>query len=129
MGRLDGKVAIVTGAGGAIGGATSSLVAEEGAAVVMADIDKDAVEAAARGLEGAGHRVVACAEDVTSEADVERLVATALERFGRLDILHNNAAYGIPEDTDTVTTPNDVWQKMIDVVLLAAVYGCRHAIP
>ena len=52
-----------------------------------------------------------------------------MQRFGRLDILHNNAAYGLPEDTDTVNTPDDVWRQMLDVVFFAAVYGCRHAIP
>src|SRR5438552_1213596 len=129
VGRLDGKVAIVTGAGGAIGSATSALMATEGAAVVLADNDEGALKRATAALESGGHNVVACPTDVTVESEVERLVSTAVERFGRLDVLHNNAAYGLPEDTDTVSTPNEVWHKMLDVVFFAAVYGCRHAIP
>src|SRR4051794_35926800 len=129
VGRLDGKVAIVTGAGGAIGSATCALMAAEGATVVLADNDENALKGATSALESAGHRVVACPTDVTVEGDVERLVTTAVQRFGRLDILHNNAAYGLPDDTDTVNTPDEVWRQMLDVVFFAAVYGCRHAIP
>src|SRR4051794_26171237 len=128
VGRLDGKVAIVTGAGGAIGSATSALMAAEGAAVVLADNDEEALKRATAALEAAGQDVVACPTDVTVEAEVERLVTTAVDRFGRLDVLHNNAAYGLPDDTDTVQTPDDVWRKMLDVVFFAAIYGCRHAI-
>jgi NAD(P)-dependent dehydrogenase (short-subunit alcohol dehydrogenase family) len=129
MGRLDGKVAIITGGGGAIGSATGLLMAAEGASVVLADIDDGALEEATAAMSGAGHDVAGVRTDVTVEGDVQRLVATAVERFGRLDVLHNNAAYGLPEDTDTVNTPDDAWRKMLDVVFFAAVYGCRHAIP
>ena len=129
MGRLEGKVAIVTGAGGAIGSATSTLMAREGASVVLADIDETALATVTEGLEGEGHKVVACRTDVTVEAEVQQLVHTAVTRFGRLDILHNNAAYGLPEDTDTVQTPNEVWHQMLDVVFFACIYGCRYAIP
>src|SRR4051812_15546018 len=104
-------------------------MAAEGAAVVLADVDEEALKSATAALEAAGRNVVACPTDVTVESEVERLVTTAVDRFGRLDVLHNNAAYGLPDDTDTVQTPDDVWRNMLDVVFFAAIYGCRHAIP
>ena len=129
MGRLGGKVAIITGGGGAIGSATGALMAAEGASVVLVDIDGAALKAATAALESDGRDVMRVRADVTVEDDVARVIAATVDRFGRLDVLHNNAAYGIPEDTNTVDTPNDVWHKMLDVVFFAAIYGCRHAIP
>ncbi|ADP82194.1 SDR family NAD(P)-dependent oxidoreductase [Pseudofrankia inefficax] len=124
--RLAGKVAIVTGAGRGIGAATVRRLAAEGASVVASDIDADAVAAVAEQL---GDAVVARQADVTDEAAVAALVDTAVERFGRLDVLHNNAVSSSAEDTDTVRTPDSLWRATFDVVVMAAVYGCRHAIP
>lgn len=122
--RLQGKVAIVTGAAGGIGSATARLFVAEGASVVLADLDGDGVKRIAESIGG-----VAMAADVTDESAIESLVTTALARFGRLDILHNNAVTAYAEDTDTVGTSNAIWQKTFEVVVMAAVYGCRHAIP
>ena len=122
--NLAGKVAIVTGAAGGIGSATARLFAAEGAAVVLADLDADGVKRVAASIGG-----VALSTDVTDEAAVKALVDTALARFGRLDILHNNAVTAYAADTDTVGTSNEIWQKTFEVVVMAAVYGCRHAIP
>ncbi len=123
---LDGKVAIVTGAAGGIGSATARLLAAQGARVVLADLDE---AAAAQVADGIGPAAIAVRVDVTREADVQAMIALALARFGRLDVLHNNAVTASAADTDTLGTPNAVWQATFEVVVMAAVYGCRHAIP
>ena len=123
---LQGKVAIVTGAAGGIGSATARLFAEQGASIVLADLDE---AGAKRVADSIGSAAVAAKADVTRESDVKALVAAALSRFGRLDILHNNAVTASVADTDTLGTPDPVWQATFEVVVMAAVYGCRHAIP
>jgi len=125
-GRLEGKVAIVTGAASGIGAATARLMAAEGAKVVVADVDAEGVASV---VESIGDAAVAQQADVRNEAAVQALVDTAVSRFGRLDVLHNNAVFASPDDTDTIMTPDGVWRDMFDVVVMAAVYGCRHAIP
>lgn len=125
-GRLAGKVAIVTGAARGIGAATARLMVTEGASVVLGDIDADGVHALA---EEFGDRAVAQRADVTVEADIAALVQTAKERFGRLDVLHNNAVATTPLDTDATGTSDEVWLATFGVVVMAAVHGCRHAIP
>ncbi len=122
--RLHGKVAIVTGAASGIGAATARLMVAEGASVVLADINTVAVQRVAESI-GA----VAQPTDVTDETAVAALVDVAVSRFGRLDVLHNNAVVASPDDTDTVGTPNEVWQATFEIVVMAAVYGCRYAIP
>jgi NAD(P)-dependent dehydrogenase (short-subunit alcohol dehydrogenase family) len=128
-GRLDGKVAIVTGGGAGIGRATSRLMAAEGATVVVADVDERGAAGTVAAIRGEGGTAIAQHADVSREADVAACVAAAVGRFGRLDVLHNNAAYGRDDDLDVVDTPDDAWQAMLATVLMAAVYGCRHAIP
>lgn len=92
MPLLDGKVAIVTGAGRAIGLAIAEGVAAEGAAVVIAEIDESSGEEAAAAMRGNGHDAQFVATDVASEVSVDAMVSTVLARFGRIDILVNNAA-------------------------------------
>jgi NAD(P)-dependent dehydrogenase (short-subunit alcohol dehydrogenase family) len=123
---LDGKVAIVTGAAGGIGSATAKLFIEQGASVVLADLDEAGT---ARVAESLGSRALVKKADVTRESDVKALIDAARKHFGRLDILHNNAVTASMADTDTIETPNAVWQSTYEVIVMAAVYGCRHAIP
>src|SRR4051812_45145265 len=91
MARLGGKVAIVTGAAGGMGRAIASALAAEGATVVLVDIADEPLERATDSLRAAGGMVHAIAADVTSRHDVARLVDSVVERFGRLDVLVNNA--------------------------------------
>jgi NAD(P)-dependent dehydrogenase (short-subunit alcohol dehydrogenase family) len=123
--RLDGKVAVVTGGASGIGAATVRLMVAEGARVVVGDLDVQRLQALVDDL---GSAVVVTA-DVRQEADIAALIGTAVERFGRLDVLHNSAVAALPEDTDVVSTPDSAWRDMFDVVVMAAVHGCRHAVP
>ena len=124
--RLDGKVAVVTGGANGIGAATVRLMVAEGARVVAGDLDIERLQALADDL---GAPVAVLAADVRQENDIAKLIGTAVERFGRLDVLHNNAVAALPEDTDVVTTPDSAWRDMFDVVVMAAVHACRHAVP
>jgi NAD(P)-dependent dehydrogenase (short-subunit alcohol dehydrogenase family) len=126
-GRLTGKVGVITGGASGIGAATARLMVAEGARVVVGDLDGERVEQLAVKLGGSA--VIGQRADVRVESDVAGLIETAVSRFGRLDVLHNNAVAPLDEDTDTVGTPDEAWRAMFDVVVMAAVYGCRHAIP
>ena len=125
-GRLHGKVAIVTGGAAGIGAATATLMVAEGARVVIGDLDHARAIALADQL---GEAAIGQHADVRKESDIAALVEAANYRFGRLDVLHNNAVAALDDDTDTVRTPDAAWQEMFEVVILAAVHGCRHAIP
>jgi len=127
MGRLDGKVAIVTGAGRGIGEATARLMALEGASVVVADLKRSEAERVAGELE---HAVVA-EVDVSDEESVIRMIDTAVEAFGGLDVLHNNATDSATNavDTDIVTLDMAVFDRLVAVNLKGQFMGCKHAIP
>jgi NAD(P)-dependent dehydrogenase (short-subunit alcohol dehydrogenase family) len=122
-GRLAGKVAVVTGAGGGIGLATVRRFVAEGAKVVCADIDEAAGKAAADEVGGEFIRV-----DVTSESDVQAMFAHAVQTYGGLNIAFNNAGISPPEDDSILTTRIEAWQR-VQEVNLTSVYLCsKHAI-
>jgi NAD(P)-dependent dehydrogenase (short-subunit alcohol dehydrogenase family) len=125
-GTLEGRVAIVTGAASGIGAATAQRMGAEGAKVVLADLDLAGARDVARAI---GESAIPRETDVTNEQAIASLVEATVEKFGRLDILHNNAVHTLPADLDAVSTPDDVWRAMFDVVVMATVFGCRHAIP
>lgn len=123
MGRLTDKIAIVTGGASGIGEATAQLFVEEGAKVVIADRNSERAFELADQL-GDNARAIAC--DVTVEADVAASVALAVQTWGRLDVMFNNAgiigAVGSITETDT-----GAWLSTIDVLLHSVFYGCKHA--
>src|SRR4029453_7225654 len=116
---LADRVAIVTGGAGGIGVAYGRGLAEAGALVVLADVAGDRAQEAAATLEAEGHRALGVAVDVTDDDSVTAMVATASARFGRVDILVNNAALmaEIVGEGGLTTMPMDVWDRVLAVNL------------
>ena len=129
MGRLDGKVALVTGAAGGIGKTAAARFSAEGAEVMLADVLDDAGESAAAEIRDAGGSAAFVHADVTRASDVESMVAATVDRFGRLTVLFNNAGVFLPGDDSVTTTPEDVWDRVIAVNLKGVFLGCRYGIP
>ncbi|HEV7173302.1 3-oxoacyl-ACP reductase [Pedococcus sp.] len=123
-GRLDGRVAVVTGGCSGIGLATVRRFAEEGATVVIGDLDDAAGERVADEVGGA---YVHC--DVTDADEVNRLFATAKERFGSVDVAFNNAGISPPEDDSILTTDLEAWRKVQEVNLTSVYLCCKAALP
>ncbi len=127
--RLDGKVALITGAASGIGWATARRFAAEGAAVVCADLDGEGAERTATELTEAGGRATGLAADVSSAADAERMVAVAEETYGALHVAFNNAGIMLSADGDAESTDEDVWDTTMAVNLKGVFLGCKHQIP
>jgi NAD(P)-dependent dehydrogenase (short-subunit alcohol dehydrogenase family) len=115
--RLEGKVALVTGAGSGLGRQFSEVMAEAGADVACADIDEESAGAAAAVVHGLGRRGAAIGCDVTVEAEVEAMVTHTVEVLGRLDILVNNAGIADPQALLLHEYPTADWRAVLDVDL------------
>jgi meso-butanediol dehydrogenase/(S,S)-butanediol dehydrogenase/diacetyl reductase len=125
--RLKDKVCIITGGGSGIGRATSLLFADEGARLVVADKHGAKAQTVASECNGKGAQAVAVEADVAITADVKRMIQATVERFRRLDVLVNNAGYGIPGSV--VETDEDAWDALMAVNVRGVFLCSKYAIP
>jgi NAD(P)-dependent dehydrogenase (short-subunit alcohol dehydrogenase family) len=125
MGRLDGKVAVITGAAGGIGREAAVLFSEEGASVCVADVSAEAGEEAAAACREAFFQQV----DVTDPASVEAMYAATVDRYGGVDVLYNNAGIMPADDASVLETEPDAWSRVLDVNAKGVYLCCRHGIP
>ena len=127
MGQLDGKVALVTGSAGGIGLGIAERFAREGARIVLCDMDGDRLPEAAGAVERSGGEVLAVRADVSVEADVERLFTQAVERFGTLDVLVNNAMMnvGLGERGPFLKMRSEGWDRFM-AANLGMLFYCSH---
>ena len=129
-GRLAGKVALITGAGMGMGRETAVLFAEEGARIVVADIDAEAAKGTVARVEKAGGQAVAVVGDVAVEADVQRMVDEGVRRFGALHVLHNNAGVLWKDrDRSVLETDDRWWDRVMAINLKSVFWVTKHGIP
>lgn len=127
MARLDGKVVLITGGAGGIGSAIAGRLAEEGAAVAIADLALDRAEEVAAAIVAADGAAVAVAADATSDDDMRAAVATAEQRFGGLDVIFNNAGIAAPGPLEEISL--DYFERVMRVNVYSVVVGTRAAVP
>jgi NAD(P)-dependent dehydrogenase (short-subunit alcohol dehydrogenase family) len=129
--ELTGKVAVITGGGGGIGRVTARLLAERGAVAVVADLNLTSADAAASEITAAGHTAMAYGLDVSVEDEVRTMAATVVERFGGVDILHNNAAHGGDAADDVALTELDMdhWERAMAVSVRGYALMAKHLVP
>jgi NAD(P)-dependent dehydrogenase (short-subunit alcohol dehydrogenase family) len=127
--RLDGKVALITGAGSGIGLETTLLFAAEGAAVLAVDVNEEAAAATVARATEAGGTASVFRADVSKAADNEAMVAAAEERYGKLDVMFNNAGISHADDDNAVTTTEEVWDLTFDINVKGVFFGCKYGIP
>lgn len=130
MMRLKDKVVLVSGAASGMGRVATRMFAEQGARVIATDLNETGLEQtiaeAGADLASAIHPVVG---NVTNDADVQRIVASGVDHFGKLNVIYNNAGIMPGEDTSVVETEPDVWDAVLDVNLKSIFLVCKHGIP
>lgn len=126
-GRLAGKVTLITGAAQGMGAEAATLFASEGASVAAADVH-EAGEAVVDEIESSGGSAIFVKADVTDAAQVEAMVAATVQRFGRLDVLYNNAGVGPPDDTEIHQLNEAVWERVMNVNVRGMFLCTKYAI-
>src|SRR5713226_7680910 len=127
--RLANKVALITGSAGGMGKAAAELFAREGASIVVTDIATDQGEETARGIRDAGGNAIFVKANVANEDEVKRLVGAAIDAFGHIDVLYNNAGI-MPDDDGGVTDLTEAtWDRILDVNLKSAFLCAKYAVP
>jgi NAD(P)-dependent dehydrogenase (short-subunit alcohol dehydrogenase family) len=127
--RLSGKISIITGAGGGMGRVAALRFAAEGSRVVVADTHQASAEETVRLILAAGGEAIAITGDVSVEADAKAMVDRAIEKFGRLDVLYNNAGIMPQADHSIVDTPIEIWDQVMAVNVRGVYLACKYAIP
>ena len=124
MKRLEGRIAVITGAGSGIGYATAKRFADEGAKVVVVDMNPETGNAVAKEVGG-----IFVAADVTNEEQVQAMYKTAFDTYGRIDIAFNNAGISPPDDDSILTTGIDAWRRVQEVNLTSVYLCCKYVLP
>ncbi len=126
MGRLDGKVCVITGAGGGMGRDAAALFTQEGARVCAADVNMEAAEKTVAMCDGDAFAVEV---DVAHEEQVAAMMAATAERWGGIDVLYNNAGISPDDDASILETSVQAWQRVQDVNTKGVFLCCKHGIP
>ncbi|MCL1598874.1 MAG: glucose 1-dehydrogenase [Actinomycetia bacterium] len=129
MGRLDERVALITGAGSGIGRESAFLFAAQGAAVVCVDLDEASAAATVDSIEQAGGRAIAVRANVSSNEDSEAMVKATEDTYGALHIMFNNAGIMHSDDGDAQDTSEAIWDLTMNVNAKGVFLGCKYAIP
>ncbi|MDI4646877.1 SDR family NAD(P)-dependent oxidoreductase [Cohnella hashimotonis] len=127
MGRLENKVAIITGAAGGMGKADALLFAQEGAKVAITDLQEEKLQEVVKEIEASGGTAIGFKHNVASEEDWSRIVAEVVKAFGKIDILVNNA--GISNATPFLEMTAESWDKTMSINVSSVFYGQKHVIP
>lgn len=127
--RLEGKVALITGGASGMGKVASQLFSREGAKVVLTDVADDAGAATAAEIEAGGGEALYVHADVSKESDARAMIEAAVDRFGRLDILYNNAGVMLNDDGSVDTTDESVWDTTLAINVKGVAFGCKFGVP
>ncbi len=126
--RLENKVALITGAGSGIGRSTAELFAREGAKVIVADYNADGGQQTVRSIKENGGEAIFVQADVSKSIEAQAMVRAAIDAYGRLHILHNNAGIFV-HGTPAHELTEDVWDRVLDINIKGVWLGCKYAIP
>ena len=129
MGRLENKVALITGGASGMGMVASQLFASEGARVVLTDVDDDAGEQVAEKIRGDGGEATYVHADVSSESEAKAMVETAVGTYGRLTVLYNNAGVMLADDGSVHSTDESIWDTTLAINVKGVAHGCKYGIP